>query len=138
MLDHVSIGVADLAKARAFYDAVLATLGYSLVYTVDVPGQGVVAHAFGESPEKPEFWIAVPEYLDAKANATGGAHLAFVAKARKDIDAFHAAVLKHGGKDNGAPGLRPHYHENFYGAFAFDPDGNKIEACCHHPDHWPE
>lgn len=134
MLDHVSIGVADLEKARAFYDAVLLPLGYSCVYTVDVPGQGVVAHGYGATKEKPEFWIGVPDHLDGKANAAGGAHLAFAAKARKDIDAFHAAALKHGGKDNGAPGLRPHYHENYYGAFAFDPDGNKIEACSHHPE----
>lgn len=134
MLDHVSVGVADLKKARAFYDAVLSPLGYSCVYTVDIPGQGVVAHGYGATREKPEFWIGVPDHLDGKANATGGAHLAFAAKARKDIDAFHAAALKNGGKDNGAPGLRPHYHENYYGAFAFDPDGNKIEACSHHPE----
>lgn len=134
MLDHVSIGVADLKKARAFYDAVLGTLGYACVYTVDIPGQGVVAHGYGATPEKPEFWIGVPENLDAKSNAGGGAHLAFVAKARKDIDSFHAAALKQGGRDNGKPGLRPEYHENYYGAFAFDPDGNKIEACCHHPE----
>jgi catechol 2,3-dioxygenase-like lactoylglutathione lyase family enzyme len=112
MLDHVSIGVANLEKARAFYDAVLSPLGYSCVYTVDIPGQGIVAHGYGATREKPEFWIGV----------------------RHDIDAFHAAALKHGGKDNGAPGLRPHYHENYYGAFAFDPDGNKIEACSHHPE----
>lgn len=134
MLDHVSVGVADLKKARAFYDAVLGPLGYSCVYTVDIPGQGVVAHGYGATKEKPEFWIGVPDHLDGKSNATGGAHLAFAAKARKDIDAFHAAALKNGGKDNGAPGLRPHYHENYYGAFAFDPDGNKIEACSHHSE----
>lgn len=134
MLDHVSVGVADLARARAFYDSVLGTLGYALVYTVDIPGEGIVAHGYGATKEKPEFWIGVPEQIDGKANATGGAHLAFVAKSRKDIDAFHAAALKAGGKDNGKPGLRPHYHENYYGAFVFDPDGNKIEACSHHPE----
>lgn len=134
MLDHVSIGVADLARARAFYDAVLGTLGYSLVYTVDIPGEGIVAHGYGATKEKPEFWIGVPDHIDTQANAGGGAHLAFVAKARRDIDAFHAVALKHGGRDNGKPGLRPHYHENYYGAFAFDPDGNKIEACSHHPE----
>lgn len=134
MLDHVSIGVADLGKARAFYDAVLATLGYARVFDVDIPGQGLVAHGYGASKEKPEFWIGVPARIDHDANARGGAHISFVAKARKDIDAFHAAALKHGGKDNGQPGLRPEYHATYYGAFAFDPDGNKIEACSHHPE----
>jgi catechol 2,3-dioxygenase-like lactoylglutathione lyase family enzyme len=134
ILDHVSIGVSDLGKGRAFYDAVLATLGYARVYDVDIPGQGLVSHGYGAAPEKPEFWIGVPEYIDARANAAGGAHIAFVARARKDVDAFHAAALKHGGRDNGKPGLRPEYHPTYYGAFAFDPDGNKIEACCHHPE----
>ena len=135
MIDHVSIGVADLAKARAFYDAALKPLGYACIYTVDIPGQGVVAHGYGAvGSDHPKFWIGVPERIDGKANAQGGAHCCFEAKRRKDIDAFHAAVLKSGGKDNGAPGPRPHYHADYYGAFAFDPDGNKIEACCHHPE----
>ena len=134
ILDHVSIGVGDLAKGRAYYDAVLATLGYARVYDVDLPGEGLVSHGYGATKEKPEFWIGAYGRLDSAINREGATHLAFVAKARKDVDAFHAAALKHGGKDNGAPGLRPEYHENYYGAFAFDPDGNKIEACCHHPE----
>lgn len=134
MLDHVSIGVRDLARARAFYDAVLATLGCACVHTVDVPGQGVVAHGYGDHPEKPVFWIGVPQHLESGANESGGAHVAFVARARREVDAFHEAVLAKGGRDNGGPGLRPEYHANYYGAFAFDPDGNKIEACCHHPE----
>lgn len=132
MIDHVSIGVADLARAKAFYDTVLATIGYTCVYTVDIPGQGVVAHGYGS--DHPSFWIGTPERLDAGANRSGGAHIAFQARTRKSIDDFHAAALKSGGADNGAPGLRPHYHPNYYGAFVFDPDGNKIEACCHHPE----
>ena len=135
MIDHLSIGVSDLTRAKKFYDAVLQALGCTCIFTVDVPDHGVVAHGYGViGTDHPRFWIGVPEQLDAAANATGGAHISFEAKRRKDVDAFHAAALKAGGKDNGAPGLRPHYHPNYYGAFAFDPDGNKIEACSHHPE----
>jgi catechol 2,3-dioxygenase-like lactoylglutathione lyase family enzyme len=135
MIDHLSIGVSDLARAKKFYDAVLPALGCGCIFTVDVPSHGVVAHGYGViGTDHPRFWIGVPDKLDAAANAAGGAHISFEAKRRKDVDAFHAAALKAGGKDNGAPGLRPHYHPNYYGAFAFDPDGNKIEACSHHPE----
>jgi catechol 2,3-dioxygenase-like lactoylglutathione lyase family enzyme len=135
MIDHLSIGVSDLARAKVFYDAVLKTLDCACIYTVDIPGEGVVAHGYGEiGSDHPRFWIGVPDKLDAGANAQGGTHTCFVAKSRKAIDAFHAAALANGGKDNGGPGLRPHYHPNYYGAFAFDPDGNKIEACSHHPE----
>ena len=135
MIDHISIGVSDIERGKKFYDAVLATLGCGCVFTVDIPGHGVVGHGYGViGSDRPQFWIGVPEKLDAGANAKGGAHISFEAKKRKDVDAFYAAALKAGGKDNGAPGLRPHYHPNYYGAFAFDPDGNKIEACCHHPE----
>jgi catechol 2,3-dioxygenase-like lactoylglutathione lyase family enzyme len=134
MIDHVSIGVADLAKAREFYDVVMKTLGYVRLFNVNIPGAGDVACGYGEKDGQPKFWIGVPDRLDAKANMTGGTHVCFQAKKRKDVDAFHAAALKSGGTDNGKPGLRPQYHENYYGAFAFDPDDNKIEACCHHPE----
>ncbi len=135
MMDHVSIGVADLAKARRFYDAALKPLGCACNYTVDIPGQGAVGHGYGETgSDHPVFWIGVPERVDAAANAEGGAHFCFRARSRKDVDAFYAAALKAGGADNGKPGLRPHYHPNYYGAFVFDPDGNKLEACCHHPE----
>lgn len=134
MIDHVSVGVADLAKARMFYDRVMACLGYVRVFDVDIPGQGVVAHGYGEAGQKPAFWIAVPEKLDAEANRRGGAHLALSARQRADVDTFYAEAMAAGGTDNGKPGLRPHYHADYYGAFVFDPDGNKLEACCHHPE----
>ena len=134
MIDHVSIGVADLANARAFYDAVLKAIGYVRLMDINIPGQGLVAHGYGEFEGHCSFWIGVPDRIDAKANMTGGIHVCFRAKSRKDVDIFHATALKSGGTDNGKPGLRPHYHENYYGAFAFDPDDNKIEACCHHPE----
>jgi catechol 2,3-dioxygenase-like lactoylglutathione lyase family enzyme len=135
MIDHLSVGVADLTRAKRFYDDVLATIGCTCIFTVDVPGEGIVAHGYGEiGSDHPRFWIGLPERVDTGANANGGTHICFTAKRRADIDAFHAAALKAGGKDNGQPGLRPHYHENYYGAFAFDLDGNKIEACSHHPE----
>ena len=93
MIDHISIGVSSLKKAKDFYDAALKPLGYVCVYTVDIPGEGVVAHGYGEG-EKPSFWIGKPEKLDKKANRKGGTHVAFVAKSRKAIDAFYKAAIK--------------------------------------------
>lgn len=133
MIDHVSIGVSDLAKARDFYDRVLGAVGQIRVLDIDLPGQGMVAHGYGEAGRAASFWIGVPEHLDADANRRGGAHCAFTAQSRAAVDAFHAAALAAGGSDNGKPGLRPHYHADYYGAFAFDPDGNKIEAVCRQP-----
>lgn len=133
MIDHVSIGVSDLGKARAFYDRVLAALGQSRTRDIEIPGRGLVAHGYGPVGQGAAFWIGVPEHLNADANRRGGAHLAFAARTRAAVDAFYAAALAAGGSDNGKPGLRPHYHADYYGAFVFDPDGNKIEACCHHP-----
>lgn len=134
MIDHVSVGVSNLAKARDFYDRLLQTLGMVRVHDVDLPDQGIVAHGYGEAGQIASFWIGVPDHLDAGANRRGGAHLAFSAKTRAAVDAFYAAAMATGAADNGAPGLRLHYHADYYGAFVFDPDGNKLEACCHHPE----
>lgn len=126
MLDHVGILVADWTKARAFYDAAFAPLGYTML--AEVPEQftgGVKVGGYGKA--KPDFWVT------ENAEPGPGRHYAFQAATRAEVDAFYAAALANGGRDNGAPGLRPHYHENYYGAFVIDPDGNNVEAVCHAP-----
>jgi catechol 2,3-dioxygenase-like lactoylglutathione lyase family enzyme len=125
MLDHVSLGVADFDRSQAFYDRVLASLGMARCF--NFPG----AAGYG-ADGRAVFWIGKPDDVRSPQPSTG-THLAFSAKNRPSVDAFHAAALAAGGRDNGAPGLRPHYHPNYYGAFAVDPDGHKIEACCHLP-----
>jgi catechol 2,3-dioxygenase-like lactoylglutathione lyase family enzyme len=128
ILDHVSVPVRDLARAKPFYTKALKPLGISLV--MEVPGEltgNVDCIGFGRD-DRPQFWIG--EHKDATPT---GIHVAFVAETRADVDAFHAAALAAGGTDHGKPGLRPHYHANYYGAFILDPDGNNIEAVCHVP-----
>lgn len=117
-LDHVGFSVKDFAASRAFYKAALAPLGMSVV--MEGPGWA----GFGE-PGKPEFW------LGASATTSTRVHVAFRAADRAQVRAFYAAAIAAGGKDNGAPGLRPDYHEHYYGAFVLDPDGHNIEAVCH-------
>jgi catechol 2,3-dioxygenase-like lactoylglutathione lyase family enzyme len=120
MLDHVSLKTADFAKARAFYEKALAPLGYKVLMEFDQAiGMG--------GKDFPDFWVGGGE-------RTRRAHVAFVADDRKAVDAFHAAALEAGGRDNGAPGLRPHYHAQYYGAFVLDLDDNNIEAVCHRPE----
>ena len=118
MIDHTGVSVADMAKSKAFYRAALAPLGYGLLMEFDEFA------GFGVAP-KPDFWIG------QGAPNVPPIHVAFRADSRALVDAFHEAALAAGGRDNGAPGLRPHYHANYYGAFALDPDGNNIEAVCH-------
>ncbi len=129
MLDHISLGVANLARARKFYDAALKPLGFRMVWAV--PGSG---YGYGASKDAPKFWIGLPLAKRRKARACAGSHVAFQAESRKAVAAFYKAALKAGGKDNGKPGLRPEYHPNYYGAFVFDPDGHAIEAVCHRPE----
>ncbi|MEA3014120.1 MAG: hypothetical protein QOD42_2665 [Sphingomonadales bacterium] len=129
MLDHVGVAVADAERSRIFYEQALAPLGIGLIMTV-TPEQteaGGTAHGFG-SDGKPYFWVGDNETVGE------GTHIAFAAKTRADVDAFYAAALAAGGRDNGAPGLRPHYHPDYYGAFALDPDGINVEAVCHRPE----
>lgn len=125
MLDHIGLTVSDFAKARAFYDAALAPLGVAVVMEVTPEQTGGSSHLGYGSEGRPYFWIG-----DA-GEATGALHVAFVAQDRATVDAFYAAALAAGGRDNGPPGLREHYHPTYYGAFVLDPDGHNIEAVCH-------
>ncbi len=121
MIDHVSIGVRDLARAKAFYDAALAPIGYSCLHEFD----GML----GYGGERAALWVnasASPVPDDPQS----GLHICFAAPTRTAVDAFHRAALGHGGRDNGKPGLRADYGENYYAAFVVDPDGYRIEAYC--------
>ncbi|MGD8861483.1 MAG: VOC family protein [Myxococcales bacterium] len=123
MFSHVTLGTNDYPRAERFYDAVMAVLGHPVLFRVD----GSVA--YGE-PTGPKVFIVPP--FDGKPAAPGnGVHVAFKVDSRETVDAFHRAALEHGGTDEGAPGLRPHYHPNYYGAYVRDPDGNKLQAVCH-------
>jgi len=119
MIDHVSVGVADLDRAARFYDAVLATLGLTRLVTRPA------TIGFGKS--YPEFWINLRKGL-TRAPHESGTHICLRAKTTAEIDAFHAAALGNGGVSDGAPGLRPHDRVKYYAAFVLDPDGNRIEA----------
>ena len=128
MLSHLSFGVADLARAGAFYDAVLAPLGMAPVMPIEIGGQ-LVGVGYGHNG-KPSFWIGFP--INAQPASMGnGVHIAFHGETRAAVDGFFLAALEHGGVEDGRPGLRSEYHPDYYGAFVRDPDGNKIEACCH-------
>jgi catechol 2,3-dioxygenase-like lactoylglutathione lyase family enzyme len=128
MLDHIGLSVTDFERAKAFYHAALKPLGLGAIMEVTAEETGGDAHAgFGEN-DKAFFWIGTG------AKPRGGTHVAFTAKTRAEVEAFYRAALAAGGRDNGAPGLRPEYHPNYYGAFVFDPDGNNIEAVCHRPE----
>jgi catechol 2,3-dioxygenase-like lactoylglutathione lyase family enzyme len=120
MLDHIGLPVRDLAKTRTFYTAALAPLGLIPRYDRD----NVIAFA---SPEATRY----PLWFYGKGDGPSGLHIGLTATIRTQVDAFHAAALAAGGKDNGAPGPRPHYTPTYYGAFVIDPDGHNLEAVCH-------
>ncbi|UUP19014.1 VOC family protein [Nitratireductor thuwali] len=127
MIDHIGIRTADFEVAKAFYDKALAPLGASLLMIVPPEyTDGVKVGGYGR--DRPVYWLS-----EGKP-ASEPKHVAFTAHSRAEVDAFHAAALAAGGKDNGAPGLRPHYHPDYYGAFVIDPDGNNVEAVCHRPE----
>ena len=129
MIDHVGFAVSDATRSRAYYEQALAPLGITLIMSV-TPEQtesGGSAHGFG-SDGKPFFWIGDNEKVGE------GMHVALTAATRAEVDAFYQASLAAGGRDNGPPGIRAHYHPNYYGAFVRDPDGNNIEAVCHRPE----
>lgn len=121
MLDHVTIGVSDIERSKTFYDAALRPLGIIRLYAegAEFAGYGVRPKAF--------FWIG------RRATPQTGAHIAFTANDRATVDRFYDEAIKAGGRDNGRPGIRPHYHANYYGAFVLDPDDHNIEAVCHAP-----
>ncbi|CAJ91258.1 Catechol 2,3-dioxygenase or related enzyme, vicinal oxygen chelate (VOC) family [Cupriavidus necator] len=127
MIDHTGVSVSDYGKSRAFYQAALGAIGYVLdkEFPASVTGSTDVA-GFGP-PGQPDFWIhrGTPNQPPL--------HVAFRVDSRETVDAFHRAALAAGGRDNGAPGIRAHYHPNYYGAFVLDPDGHNIEAVCHKP-----
>ena len=120
MIDHIGLGVSDLDRSSAFYQRALDPLGYQLLLERD----GSVG--LGRNG-KPDFFI------HANRPLSGPTHIAIASPDRATVHAFHAAGLAAGGRDNGPPGLRPHYHQHYYGAFVLDPDGNNIEAVCHRP-----
>jgi catechol 2,3-dioxygenase-like lactoylglutathione lyase family enzyme len=125
MLSHISLGVVDLKRSASFYDATLSVLGYVRVWADDT----AVGYGFPGGDDK----LAIK--LREAAHAPGpGFHLAFTARSQEAVTAFHQAALGHGGQDNGAPGLRPHYGPNYFAAFVVDPDGYQIEAVINAPD----
>ena len=128
MIDHVGFAVSDIEVSKRFYGAALAPLGVELLMTVtpDMTEAGGTALGFGRDG-KPFFWVGDNERVGE------GSHVAFAVASRSEVDAFHAAALAAGGRDNGAPGLRPHYGPDYYAAFVLDPDGTNIEAVCYAP-----
>ena len=128
MIDHIGLAVKDMSRARAFYVAALKPLGVSVMMEVTAEQTGADDHAGFGKDNKAFFWIGTG------AKPKGGTHVAFTARTRAEVDSFYRAALSAGGRDNGAPGPRPHYHKHYYGAFVFDPDGTNIEAVCHRLD----
>ncbi len=128
MLDHIGLKVTDLARSRGFYEAALLPLGITTLHVLTETDTGGTSELVGLGRDgKAMFWIT-------EASSAGGPiHIAFAAGDRASVDAFHHAALAAGGRDNGGPGLRPHYHATYYGAFVLDPDGNNVEAVCHRP-----
>ena len=120
MLDHVGLNVSDIERSKAFYAKALAPLGYSIFKDL---GKHV-----GFGTEQPDFWVS------ERGQPATEVHVCFRSPDRATVDAFYEAALAAGGSDNGPPGLRPIYHEQYYGAFVLDPDGNNVEAACHIPD----
>ncbi|WP_369975329.1 VOC family protein [Xanthomonas bundabergensis] len=127
-LDHIGLSCADLERSLSFYRAALAALGLDVVMEVSAEQTGDRRHVGFGRDGKPSVWLS-----DGAPGTGGGLHLAFVAAERAQVDAFHRAGLAAGGRDHGAPGLRPYYHPDYYAAFLLDPDGHNIEAVCHRP-----
>jgi catechol 2,3-dioxygenase-like lactoylglutathione lyase family enzyme len=135
MIDHLGVSARDFEASRRFYDAALTPLGIATLMEV-TPEQSGGYHGLGYGKDgKPFFWLA----NDARQVPGGGPrgtgiHIAFEAADRAAVDGFYAAAIAHGGGDNGSPGIRAHYHPNYYAAFVIDPDGFNVEAVCHTPE----
>ncbi|MBI5908352.1 MAG: VOC family protein [Betaproteobacteria bacterium] len=128
MIDHTGITVSNFEASKAFYVSALAPIGYVLLRELSAAVTGASdAVGFGVPP-KPDFWIS------RGTSNSPPVHVAFRVLSRALVDAFYKAALAAGGRDNGAPGLRPHYHPNYYGAFVLDLDGHNIEAVCRYPE----
>jgi catechol 2,3-dioxygenase-like lactoylglutathione lyase family enzyme len=127
MLDHITFAVADVARSKTFYDMALAPIGIGPIVSVLPEQTGDEGYLGYGSEGRVYFWVGSGEPLK------GRLHVAFAAKDRAGVDAFHRAALAAGGIDNGAPGVRAHYHPDYYGAFVLDPDGHNIEAVCRAP-----
>ena len=127
MLDHIGFSVSNMKVSRIFYEKALKPLGITSLMEVTPEMTGTSESHVGFGAGRPFFWIGTGGKVSV------GTHVAFTAESRKIVDEFYAAAIAAGGRDNGKPGLRPHYHENYYGAFVLDPDGNNIEAVCHAP-----
>jgi len=126
VLDHVSITVRNIDAARPFYDAIMAALGIAKVYDqADALGYGRRCDA------SDDFHSYLSVYESAEASLDARRHWCFKATTRAQVAGFHAAGLTNGGTDDGAPGVRAHYHPHYFGAFLLDPSGNRIEAVCH-------
>jgi len=121
MFDHVKFGASDYAASKAFFLKALAPLGVAVV------SEGAPTYGIELSPPGGKSSLCIFQTNEKPAHL----HMAFVAETRQQVDAFHRAALEAGGKDNGAPGLRAHYHANYYAAFVIGPDGHNIEAVCH-------
>jgi catechol 2,3-dioxygenase-like lactoylglutathione lyase family enzyme len=126
MIDHNTFGVTDFDRSIGFYDRAFSPLGVRRLFEVPVEHTGGVK-CVGYGDARPWFWIAEEDATHGKL------HVAISAASRAEVDAFHREALAAGGRDNGAPGLRPYYHPSYYGAFVLDPDGHNIEAVCHLP-----
>ncbi|MBL8551425.1 MAG: VOC family protein [Hyphomonadaceae bacterium] len=127
-IDHVSVGVSDMTRAKRLYDAMLAPLGLAPIFPVEINGT-LVGVGYGQG-QKPSFWIQFP-INHQPSTAGNGVHVAFTAPTREAVDGFYLAALANGAVEDGAPGLRTEYHPGYYGAFVRDHDGNKLEAVNH-------
>ena len=128
MIDHIGFTVSDFPRSRAFYLKVLAPLGFVPVMDVTKEQSGGYEGTGFGPPQRPHFWIGTGE------SHGGSMHVAFTAATREDVNRFYETAIAAGARDNGPPGLRPHYHTNYYGAYVIDPDGNNVEAVCHAPE----